>query len=395
MSDDDLLISIVIPVFNDEEYLSVALESCIKQTYSNIEIIVVDDASTDKTPEIISKYARKDKRIKSIRHDKNRKTLQAIKTGVLSANGLYFMVVSGDDSFTLNAVEMCVSAIRDNPDVDIVHFGRVAYGVDGKELWRSIPNPAVLKDTEIIEKLFSLTTGSQGNFSDKCWRVELFAGVFQQVSPVKPLVLGEDQLMVFLCALLAKKYVAIPNHLHNYNFGLGMDGRSNIDLKHFLEYRMTIVDSMDELEKQLKAMKVSDWIWSHFVALKREHYAWSACVAKQLNELDSFKALKAWTDRTGIEDTLIGIANYIPDRFLDEYIAFLGKYRSEGLVMKEYREIISSIIDLSSIRIGSLKSELNAVKKENNSLRADLDSYLGVKRSAKKTLGNIRRRLKR
>ena len=394
MSNGDPLISIVIPVFNDAEYLPRALESCIQQTHGDIEIIVVDDASTDKTPKIVARYAKKDKRIKSIHHDENKKTLQAIKTGVLAARGEYIMVVSGDDAFDTNAVEICERVIRKNQDVDILHFGRRVIDIEGIVSQELTPAPTMRQGEEILDTIFNFVNGSQGSFSNKCWNRRLLEGVFNQVEPSKPLVLGEDQVVVFLAALRAKKYIAIPDIIHNYYFGIGMDGKVNIDLEYFLDYRLSMADSMDELEKQLREMKVKDWAWNHFRALKREHYAWSACVAEQLNESDKFEALKAWTERTNPEDTLIGIANYIPNRFLDEYMAFLEQYRPNGFDMKAYHEIIASIIDMSSMRMNSLKDELSDVKEENDRLRTELESYFGIKRSAKMTLGNIRRRLK-
>lgn len=395
MSSSELLISIIIPVFNDAEYLPRSLDSCINQTYSNIEIIVVDDASTDRTPKIIASYAKKDNRIKSIRHDKNKKTLKAIKTGVLSAKGSYLMVVSGDDSFALNAVETCVNTIQKNPDVDIVHFGRVVYDTDGNEIRKMIPQPATLKNREILGELFSLSKGSQGSFSDKCWKMDLVAKVFRQVSPTKPLVLGEDQLVVFLCALLAKRYIAIPDTIHNYNFGLGMDGKTNIDFKYFIDYRVTMADSMDELEKQLKNMNVADWVWRYFTALKREHYAWSVWVTSQLSEKDRFAALKKWTERTSAKDTLIGVATTTP-YFLDEYVNFLVAYRKAdvNINMYELQDITRAHKNYYSIKMEEKDREITGLIEGNTLLKAELDSFLSIRRSTRLTVGNIRRRVR-
>lgn len=213
-------ISIIIPVYNDEPYIARAIESCINQTFRNIEIVIVDDASTDKTPDIIAEYAKKDDRICVLRHNRNKKTLQAIKKGVLAANGSYIMVVSGDDTFDLDAVETCVETINENPDVDIVQFGRRVVGEDGAITNTLVPTTGISKGAEILKNLFSLTKGSQGSFSNKCWKRTLLTKVFRRVTPIKPLVLGEDQVVVFLLALQAKKYIAISKIIHNYYFGI-------------------------------------------------------------------------------------------------------------------------------------------------------------------------------
>jgi len=91
------LLSIVIPVFNTDLYLKECLDSIINQTYSNIEIICVDDCSPDNSAEIIKEYAAKDNRIKYIRHTENKFQGGARNTGIQAANGKYITFVDSDD----------------------------------------------------------------------------------------------------------------------------------------------------------------------------------------------------------------------------------------------------------------------------------------------------------
>lgn len=80
-------ISIILPTFNVEKYITKALESCINQTFKDIEIIVVDDCGSDKSIDIAKEYAKKDERIKIIHNEKNLGLLRARYEGVKAAEG--------------------------------------------------------------------------------------------------------------------------------------------------------------------------------------------------------------------------------------------------------------------------------------------------------------------
>lgn len=89
-------ISIIVPVYNVEEYLVECLDSLINQTYKNIEIILVNDGSKDNSPKICDDYARKDNRIKVI-HKENGGVSSARNTGIKNASGKYICFVDSDD----------------------------------------------------------------------------------------------------------------------------------------------------------------------------------------------------------------------------------------------------------------------------------------------------------
>lgn len=92
------LISICVPVYNVEKYLRECLDSIINQTLCNIEIICVNDGSTDSSLDILKSYKIKDSRIKLISFDTNRSLLQARKVAVEVATAPFIMFVDSDDS---------------------------------------------------------------------------------------------------------------------------------------------------------------------------------------------------------------------------------------------------------------------------------------------------------
>jgi glycosyltransferase involved in cell wall biosynthesis len=136
-------VSIVLPTYNGSKYLRQAIESCVRQTYEHIELIVVDDGSTDEAPEIIRSYT--DPRITSIRHEKNRGLPRALNAGFSAATGEYLTWTSDDNQYLPNAIEEMVNCLRKNRGVDFVYTDYWARYLDtGKKELRRLPNRLAL-----------------------------------------------------------------------------------------------------------------------------------------------------------------------------------------------------------------------------------------------------------
>lgn len=90
-------VSVIIPTYNREHLLPRAIKSVLEQTFSDFEIIVVDDASTDNTKKIIEDFQKKDKRIKYIKHKKNKGESEARNTGIKNCRGKYIAFLDSDD----------------------------------------------------------------------------------------------------------------------------------------------------------------------------------------------------------------------------------------------------------------------------------------------------------
>ena len=117
----DKLISIIVPIYNIRQYLDKCLSSIITQSYQNLEIILVEDGSTDESGIICDKYAECDRRIKVI-HKQNGGLVSARKEGIKAAAGTYIGFVDGDDFIEPEMYEMLVRSIEEM-QVDFVHSG--------------------------------------------------------------------------------------------------------------------------------------------------------------------------------------------------------------------------------------------------------------------------------
>lgn len=116
----DKLVSIVLPTFNGEEFLAQSIESVLKQSYKNLELIIVNDCSTDSTPRIIEEFAKKDSRIKIIHNTINQKLPRSLNIGFNAASGEYWTWTSDDNYYLENAIEEMVAYLEENPNKVLV-----------------------------------------------------------------------------------------------------------------------------------------------------------------------------------------------------------------------------------------------------------------------------------
>lgn len=117
----DGLVTIVLPIYNVEAYLNRCLKSVVNQTYKKLEIILVDDGSPDRCPELCDKWAEKDNRIKVI-HKKNAGLGMARNTGIENATGEYICFFDSDDYIALDTIEKAYGLAK-KEKAEIVTFG--------------------------------------------------------------------------------------------------------------------------------------------------------------------------------------------------------------------------------------------------------------------------------
>ena len=117
----NIMISIVMPVYNGEKYLKQSIESVIHQTYKNWELIIVNDCSTDKSRSIMQYYANEDERINIIDNEINLKVAQSLNKGFQNAKGKYFTWTSDDNLYKPDALKELSFFLDNNPDFGLVY----------------------------------------------------------------------------------------------------------------------------------------------------------------------------------------------------------------------------------------------------------------------------------
>lgn len=181
-------LSIITPVYNVAEYLDECINSIIDQTYSDWELFLIDDGSTDSSPEICKKYARQDDRIIYI-HKKNGGQSSARNLALDKVNGKYIMFVDSDDVLIgINTLAVVVEYISANPDADIVQFPYVRFAnltlVDSKAENSSITTIKELKSikdfiehTDIVNTVESTSVILKTSPWGKIYKRDLFFNV--------------------------------------------------------------------------------------------------------------------------------------------------------------------------------------------------------------------------
>ena len=132
------LVSIVLPTFNGEKYLSSALDSCLKQTHSKLEVLVVDDCSTDSTGEIIAEFTSRDSRVSSIRNPINRKLPGSLNVGFRHARGEYLTWTSDDNVFGVHAIATMLTELQRRSDIMMVYNDYERIDADGQPLGSTV-----------------------------------------------------------------------------------------------------------------------------------------------------------------------------------------------------------------------------------------------------------------
>lgn len=118
------LVSIISPVYNGEKYIGNFLDSVLGQTYTDIELILIDDGSTDNTQEVVGNYIDKfnarQYKLEYIRQHENKGQAAAINVGLKVFSGTYMMWMDSDDILFPEAIEKKVGFLKNNPDIDFV-----------------------------------------------------------------------------------------------------------------------------------------------------------------------------------------------------------------------------------------------------------------------------------
>ena len=240
------LISIVVPVYKVEKYIRNCIESIINQTYKNLEIILVDDGSTDECPKILDEYSKKDSRIKVI-HKENGGLSSARNEGIKLATGKYIGFIDGDDTVNVEMYEM-LSNVLEKYKLDIAFCNIVkVYYNDNNELEfektaQKEYEEKIISNSEALKLM--MMDGSVGNFAcTKLFKRELFNDIKFPEGKVY-----EDVGTIYKIVSKVNKIVYVNKNLYHYLYG-----RPGAITSSFSEKK--IIDSLDVYSEQYNYIK--------------------------------------------------------------------------------------------------------------------------------------------
>lgn len=244
-------VSIIVPVYNIEEYLQQCIESLVSQTYENLQIILVDDGSTDQSGKLCDQFAKADERI-VVLHKKNGGLTSVRKAGIETALGEYVMVVDGDDWLDANTIEQCVTVAIENQS-DCVMFGYIREYGDN-----SIENPLFENDfvynyKESKEKVFRRLIGPIGtelnhpekldNFGTICMKLYKYE-IIKKGKFVSEREIGTNEDTVF--NIYALKYCNSIAYINKCFYHYRKTNQQSITMK----YKPDLCDKWDKMYKE-------------------------------------------------------------------------------------------------------------------------------------------------
>ena len=197
-------VSIIIPVYNNERFIGKCMETVIQQSYSDIEIIVINDGSTDKSGKIVEEFAQKDSRVRLINQE-NKGVSAARNRGIVEATGEYITFVDGDDYIAREYIYNLVRCATDN-HAQMVISGVTMVDTEQKVLKEIIPGNYVRYEHE--EWTFRLTVTAAHLYKRSLWdkyKISFFEGVR-----------GEDIPIALFFAGVCERICTIPRAEYYY-----------------------------------------------------------------------------------------------------------------------------------------------------------------------------------
>lgn len=210
------MVTIIIPMYNAEKYIEECIQSIVNQTYENIEILIIDDASTDNSLNIAKTYENKDERITVISLKENKGAVNSRKEGTRGANGNYVMFIDADDWIDGDAIEKCMEMIK-KYSCDIVRFGIVKEIISrNKKINFTIPykKEKYIEKKDFKEELYPimLETYSCNSMCAQLIRKNLLNDNIMD----SKFIMGEDLYCNIKLFDIINSIVFIPEYLYHY-----------------------------------------------------------------------------------------------------------------------------------------------------------------------------------
>lgn len=204
------LVSIIIAVYNGVKTIEKSVQSAQCQTYENVEIIVVDDGSTDETFSTVKRIADRDVRVKLV-HQKNSGVSAARNRGIEEANGKYICFLDADDAYTDQYVAHMVQTLETN-NSELVVCGYV----EGEKEWR-YSSPGLHQGDSLGEDVFKF--GKDQRMFNPCWNKLFLKDIIEKDSICFPdgLAMGEDAEFVLKYIISVSNFFVLDELLYVYS----------------------------------------------------------------------------------------------------------------------------------------------------------------------------------
>lgn len=288
------MISVIVPIYNVENYLEECLESILVQTYSNLEIILVDDGSTDNSGNICELYSKKDSRIKVI-HKKNGGTGSARNIGLKIAKGKYISFVDSDDFLLNRNVYSEMISIMDKENSDLV-FGDVlvCYSNTKTESLNELEKKFTNTDTLNSDELLLMGMDNKIIFSPVCFYI--YKKELLDINKIyfREDLSHEDEEFTIKLLLKGKKVSFYKKTFYGYKQTKNSKMRSNDNPekgKDLIKIAEILVPYLEEVQNKELKRKFGDYI-SRFIINSAIKYKFDDISDSQIDIVNKYSYSK-------------------------------------------------------------------------------------------------------
>lgn len=330
------LVSIILPVYNGEKYLSQSIESCLNQTFKNIELIIVNDCSTDNTLSIANQYAEKDNRVKVISNVVNKKLPASLNIGHNEAKGDFITWTSDDNFYELDALEKLLKSLLEQ-EADIVYSN--IFLIDN--LGNRIREVRLLAFENLIF----------GNVIGSCFLYR--RNVFQKNNGYNEALFLLEDYDFWLRAILHSNYYKLDQFLYNYrkhedsltNQINTVNDKKNLWHKNistmYFEFSRNFLDSNFQVFSELQTKLLTfqqlkfDWIIKNYSTIKQ----FQENISKNKNFQNNTATGKVFLNQLIV--LMAGDSDYKKNRYncffiFKNYYSFLDKNSIKTLIKHSF-----------------------------------------------------------
>ena len=314
---ENIIFSVIVTAFNQPEDIKRAVESVLNQTVKCFELIVVDDNSTDNTPEVLKTLSEKHTEMKVIRHQQNGSSHAARCTGVENATGRYIIFLDGDDYLNSDALENLL-----NDDFDVCEYSFLCQ-----------PTGEIVKPAEWNESKpridYYLDPKATVTVWNKLYKTELLKTAFKNMTPAY-IRCGDDTYESICIAYFTKKFIQRDIVVTNYQSDTGVSMRKNTfesNLRHCASLKTSykcLIEFFDNNDYENKALLKK--------IVEERFFYWIYSVMDNNTKIDD------------ITHSLILLPRYFSDRLVEEEFSKLYK---KQLMKKKCKQTIKKLLRLN------------------------------------------------
>ena len=354
-------ISVIVPVYNVEEYLKKCLDSVCNQTFEDIEIICINDGSTDSSPDILQSYAKKNSRIKVYNNNENKGLGFVRNRGMEYATGDYVYFIDSDDYMALNTLELAYNNITSN-NADMVIFKYIfcrtddSFTVERFDIEKKFPGADFNNFTVTYKSMKDFVLFGSSPPWHKLFKRDFLNKYDDMTFPTN--IAYEDILFHVKTMLRASSISILPEYLYFYNksnsSSISNDPKKHMDIFIQFEWVREFLEKegfMEEFETAFNAFKINQAMY-HLVPPFTEEFYLKA--KEELMDVEPF-------DRNSVEDK--NYERYMLFESTDSIIEYSNAY-----YIKE--------IDKLNNRINRLNDENDEFNKRLNKLNSNIKDLM-------------------